>query len=591
MHQNNTLHRQALALALFGCLAGPAAAVQFTPVVGDQGPEKYSRARFIPVYEQDFETEDATVGSFGAGVVLSSKSGQVLEGNRSLLLQGALDGYLLDPDKLSLQPGLTYVLDYRYRLLPSASEDGTLVVLALRPNGELAFLAGPTSGVSPIEGWERGAIRLPESELPILVFVSLGARVVIDQIRVLRHAADVEPSRLPLVRAAFPRLGNYNLYSTESTAQRNLASLTAVEETLGLFDLVTGVDIDHTNFKVGWIDRLRQRNPDLLLLPYFQSFVFQETPIPPLWDAARLLPLFNRGVEGQWFMTGPDGERLNEPRFPMNYQMNHTRLGTRVDGVSYLDYVTHFITRSVLPSGRWDGIHFDQAEWYPNPLLGPDDPFLDNSTGQLPPIDLDRDGMAESIGQLHRAWRTAFQDYFTRLHRELGFSRLLFGNAGYLPGSPGILGYLNGWQREFLIPYPQDDQGDWDTRRASAWYRLLNNYQAADRYARAPQVNNLQFSGFGLGEPNGRLTANGLADRIAELEPRDLRRMRLGLTTTLLGNGFFGYDYVDNTTTPAWFDEYAVNSHGSAVQAAAGKGYLGQPLGPAKELQRPGRVL
>jgi hypothetical protein len=150
---------------------------------------------------------------------------------------------------------------------------------------------------------------------------------------------------------------------------------------------------------------------------------------------------------------------------------------------------------------------------------------------------------------------------------------------------------LNGWQQELLSPYQILENGDWDTSRAAHWHDFVRNYLNASVRTRAPQAINIQCTGMGLGQENGLTTGHGYPNRTTQLEARDFQRMRLGLTTTLLGNGFFGYDLVDNTTPPVWFDEYAIDAEGRPTTDLAGKGYLGQPLADAQEITRPGPVL
>jgi uncharacterized protein (TIGR03437 family) len=177
------------------------------------------------------------------------------------------------------------------------------------------------------------------------------------------------------------------------------------------------------------------------------------------------------------------------------------------------------------------------------------------------------------------------------MQKNLGASKFFFGNGGHISANPTMLSYLNGWQREVASPYKILENGDWETSSPGGWYDLFKNYSLADKYARAPQINSIQSTGKLLGIPTGTFTPNSLPDRVQQLEERDMRRMRLGLTTTLLGNGFFGYTYVDNTSLPVWFDEYAVNTAGEAEQSLAAKGYLGQPLGDAYELTYPKTVV
>ncbi len=538
----------------------------------------------MTVYQQDFENTLDGVSFVGTGTTVTETD--AMSGLRSLRIEGYLTGIRIASDMLKLQPGETYIIELDYQFLDVGSELFPLQVFAewsgLQPFE--GFLGGPVNGLSPASGRDRLSVRIAEVEDASIQLLGFGS-MVIDDIRVYRHGRSVTTAELPLIKAGFPRLGNYNLFSTFATAARTGQSLTEVEDLLGLMDLVTGMEIEHTLGPVGGPERLRELNPDILIFPYFQSSVTQRPfdENEPLGGSAGLRTLFNRGLREEWFMRGPTGELLNEPLYPDNFQMNHTRFGPRVEGWSYVNYVMHYVTQTVLPSGKWDGIHFDQPEWYPNPLLAEGDPFL-SGTGPLPPVDLDGDGEEESKAELHEAWSDAFYSYFSNLHDRLGYTTLLFGNVGYIPDNPAVLSHLNGWQREFVLPYFTEPNGDWDTSAVGGWYRFANNYFTATTFARAPQVINLQFTGYGLGQPNGKTTANGLADREPELEPRDFRRMRLGLTTTLMSDGFFGYDYVNNTTAPVWFDEYAVGGTGTPVQSMEGKGYLGQPLASATEL-------
>lgn len=316
-------------------------------------------------------------------------------------------------------------------------------------------------------------------------------------------------------------------------------------------------------------------NPSLLVLPYRQSFMAQ-------FDGSLGLQAeFNAGLDDGWFMPSATGSRLAEPLFPQNVQLDHTAWAPTVGGRSLADYTTSFLSRRVLASGLWDGVQFDQAEWYVNPLLG-----------QPPPaIDLDRNGAADPFTTVQREWALGFTNFFRTLATQFGYTQLFIGNAGYLPSNPTALSTLNGWIAERVDPYPSDADGNWLTASATGWYRLAENYLLAGRLARAPQLPLLEFSGSGLGEPTGGYTPNGLPMRTRTLGAADFRRMRLGLTTTLLGNGFFEYDLVDNTTPALWFDEYAVNASGAAAPLGSAKGYLGQPLGDAEELPYPSRTL
>jgi hypothetical protein len=63
------------------------------------------------------------------------------------------------------------------------------------------------------------------------------------------------------------------------------------------------------------------------------------------------------------------------------------------------------------------------------------------------------------------------------------------------------------------------------------------------------------------------------------------------MATALLGDGFYAFDLHGGTSPPLWYDEYSVNSKGTAVQDVNAKGYLGQALTNATELAGPATLV
>ena len=531
------------------------------------------------VYRLDFESGLQGIAIINPAVTLTENPAEVLEGTRSLKLDGPGAAIALHPGVVPLQPSKIYAVEYRYRALSSAFAWALGVGFQMTgANGVQTYLPlrGPVAPAGSV-GVDARSARAGGPQ-DTFVFHTWGGAAIIDEIRIVRYDVLVGAAQPPLVTAGFPRLGNYALLTPDLVALINHANQDEVEDVAARYDLMTGTSFDHTVGAGAWVRRLTAKNPLLRLLPYKQAFMAQ---FEGGADASGLTELFNSGLDPTWFMLTPAGGVVSEPAFPQNVQLNHTPFGPVVHGRDVNSYTADFLADHVLTSGLWSGIHFDQPEWYINPLLG-DPP---------PPLDLDRDGHAEPAAAVQHAWALGFFDYFSKMARRLGAGTLLYGNAGHIPGNPNVLPMLNGWQGEVISPYPIAAGGDWITDAPSQWYRLLNNYRMATTYARAPQVVSLEFTGRELGTQTGELTPNGYPQRTRDLEPRDYRRMRLGLTTALLSNGFFEYDLVDNTTVPLWFDEFAVDAGGNATTSLAGKGYLGQPLGPATELPYAARLV
>ena len=565
------------------------------PAFGQQTDRNRYESQRTLVYEQDFEGNVSGVYFEGPNVYVTQDAQYVIDGASSVLFSPPSTFIVMEQYETNIRPNSVYEIEFDYSIIvPPSSEDaytlGAYLYWSGVNAGDAHVNAGPIYSPESTSGQFRRRIRTgTEAEIDLILF-NLEATIAIDNLRIYRDDPILLPAKPPIQIAPFPRIGNYNLYSSFATSLRNDGmSAHDVESILGMFDLVTGYEIDHTLFPTDAGHALREINPSIQVLPYHQSFVAQLDGVEPVGGVAGMLQLFNRGIQEEWLMRGPEGEFLEEPWFPNHFQMNHTEFSPLVDGTRFTDYAIEYLANSVLATGLWDGIHFDQSEWFPNPLLADTDPFLEE-IGPLPPIDADGNGVAETEAELQTNFYNAFIDFFSEVHDRLGYTKLLFGNAGEIPSRASVLQKLNGYQREFTTIYPMDEFGDFDLRVSTGWYDLLQRYTTAETYLREPQVLNFQFTGFGLGEDTGTISANGLPDRFPALEVRDFQRMRLGLTTVLMGDGFFGYDFIDNTTLPVWFDEYAVNASGVPEMEIESKGYLGQPLGEKIEIENPNNV-
>lgn len=543
------------------------------PTFGSQNSDNRYYAKLTLLKTIDFES-DADLIVLSPNVSLTTDPGLVLQGSRSLLLSGPEAAFVLSPRSIDLEPLRTYVIEYDYRILQRKSKVGAIAVFFAQ--NPILDLGGPSIGTG-LSGTDRRGVRIGPDPGTLIGMHSFDADVVVDSVRVYRQDTEVRASKPALWETGFPRIAAYSLTRPEAVAFRHDVSVEEVERTLAGFDVVTGVDGDQTLGMISWVSRLRDRNPKLRLLPYQQSFIAQELNARPMGTSAGLNALFNAGLAPEWFMVDSAGQRLSEPAFPQNVQMNHTKYCSSIGGYRFSEYKADYIARAVLPSGLWDGVHFDQPEWYPNPLL-------QRADGTFPAIDLARRGTADTPAEVHTSWRDAFFDFFQPIVTKAGQGQLIFGNAGYIAANRKVLSTLNGWLREVVTPYDITSSGDWVTEDGAGWHRMMDRYFTALEAARAPQLIFMEFMGQGLGAKTGQKTPNGYSARTLSIEARDYRRMRLGLTSVLLGDGFFGYDLIDNTSPPVWFDEYSVDGEGRATRDLTGKGYLGQPLGPAIEL-------
>lgn len=557
--------------------------IELPPSLGKQTPENQYRSALKLIYENDFESLGDVLPTHNNSVFYTTAPSQVLSGQHSLFIRKDAI-FEIGEDSLALTGGATYTVEFEYALTAPANDQFLMAVGFTWPGFDDGF-SGPIQNNHPLEGTYRHNMRLPIEQSDIsLTFVALASDTVIDKIRIYQLVPENVPAKPNLLTFGFPRLSNFQVFSSAFIANLYGEDVADVRAALARFDFVNGLTIDHSFGNEHDYLNLKHHNPDIMLLAYQPSFfsVLVDTN-PPFGGAAGLFRQFNQGLQEDWFMRDGDGNKLPELLYPDNFQMNHTLFCPEVDGFTYIDYTSYFLQESVLPSGYWSGIHFDQSEWFPNPLLTEEDPF-NNQSSVTAPMDLDNDGEVETEGEIYLASLNAFIDYFSDLDSAMGSSVILFGNAGEMSMQEDVLRRLNGFQFEFFSPYPMNEDGSYATSRPSFWYRYLNINERARTLLRSPQVPSTQMTGNKLGSPNGNTTINGVADREPVLTPADYHRMRFGLTTTLMTDGFFGYDFVDNTTLPyAWLDEYAIDVQSGQPDPKA-KHYLGQPLGDAIEL-------
>lgn len=211
----------------------------------------------------------------------------------------------------------------------------------------------------------------------------------------------------------------------------------------------------------------------------------------------------------------------------------------------------------------WDGILIDRADGDQSWLVG-------GSTARS--IDPDRSNRLPGDGYraFDRAWIAGLLGYEARLRGLAGEDRIIYvnwgaPNYGLLNGNnfegfpmAGGTAYGAPWQATVFGPHPGGAYLEWLAR------------------SRQPNLSTIQTYEDDEGpDPRGDGTYANPARRRG-LRP-DYRKMRFGLCTALLGDGFFSYEVNTNGHASLgllWFDEYD--------NAGSGRGYLGQPLGLAR---------
>lgn len=265
------------------------------------------------------------------------------------------------------------------------------------------------------------------------------------------------------------------------------------------------IDMEVQHYSPNSLKLIRQYNPNIKLLAYLAS---QEIRGDSGNLPGTLRKKFYDQIPTQWWLRDKDGNQVQW--WPGNPILNVTYQCPTVDGKKYFDMIAWFVKNEILSTGLWDGIFYD------NVWEGID--FLESFN-----IDLNGDGMAESKQTLTAEWKKGMTTLLSNSRSVFGPNVLIVGNGG-----DGYYNYINGALYE---TFP--DNG-WE------WY--LNKYRFISKNGYSPAIGIINTNVKNTGRKN------------------DFQKMRYGLASAMLGDGFYSFDNGDQSHTEIWwYDEYEVS--------------------------------
>lgn len=333
--------------------------------------------------------------------------------------------------------------------------------------------------------------------------------------------------------------------------------------------LTQEVDSTSTTLHVAAITVSDSTNTYDLFIPGDAVLIDGESALVTAVDAASLTLTVQRGYVRP-ASDHPAGTRIaaHISFWPHSWLLNLSTLSplaTVDEAIGPENWITYHARNdtALLGTAAWDGLLIDRSDPNESWLIG-------NSTART--IDPDQSNtLVSDYSAFDAAWNEGLRQYETELRQHIGPDKILYVNWG----APNY-DLLNGNNFE---GFPGDISNP-DT--ISSWYGLVFGPNAAkgsyfEWMQNALQPNLTMIETY---EDNGgpEATSDGSYDNpcVKKNFTPDYRKMRFGLTTALLNDGFFSYEMNTNghgSLCLMWFDEYD--------NAGAGRGYLGQPLGPA----------
>jgi hypothetical protein len=275
-----------------------------------------------------------------------------------------------------------------------------------------------------------------------------------------------------------------------------------------------------------------------------------------------------------WFMTGLDGATygdniIDTPGFNKDRCILRHADGsgwgirpfnmTLPDCVDYIaDTVASFARAGGLYTAPWDGIYQDALSYHPYQWARATD-------GGLTDVDANLDGKPDTQAELESAWLAGMRRYAARLRADLP-GKLIFANGVDWRNDTDLDG-IDGNTAEHVIDEFRNPQYGWNMQ---VLLDHVNRWYATDT-GRPRIYNTISYwnDNYDPLPPDAR--------QRMELDPEAQRRMRFGLATATMAGIYFDFQYGSALGASAIYDEY----RGGDLDR---QGYLGQPLGPPKQI-------
>jgi uncharacterized protein (TIGR03437 family) len=544
--------------------------------------------RWEAQYTQIYSQPPAATSALGPGLQLDGAASVTTNANLQLARDQAtirLTGHariVSVPAALPLSSNTNYIIEFEYRILNYGTSDLVLAGSFAPPGDDILQHFIPAGaivkGASVSGSFSLGAMT---GSAPIyalqLYAASPDSDVLLSNIKILRQDSATNPSPpaswSSLERLPYPRLGKYFQGGVDWSSRPGMApfqySADQIELRLASYDLLAGIWFSEQTAGPAAIRRLRQLNPNTIILPYQMSGEQRTVPPSPYGDASLDYSFF-RSLARDWYVKDSGGRTIGEVGDPDLQFLNIYPSSPAVAGQTFGNFLLSWLQQMVFPSGVWDGVFLDnffaEANVHIPSLSDPANLDFDANSNHL------RDETAAGIGEMTRTAVTTMLERFRAKNED---RQLVMGNAGALPAL-SLAPYLNGSLFECVT-------GQWSSPiTKAAWRTVFDSYRTMQALSPHPRIQLLEACGS---------EARFNDDSYLAATSDDLRNHRLTLGTTLLSDGFYSFDLRGGFTVPLWYDEYSVDQQGNAVEDRTKKGYLGAALNDGVELTDGGSLI
>lgn len=289
---------------------------------------------------------------------------------------------------------------------------------------------------------------------------------------------------------------------------------------LARWDLVV-LDMDLAWSAADKIKAIRAMNPNIKIIAYVSAGEMAEA--RARGDQASPGYKLSQAAPEELFMHSHTGSRLTW--WPGANLMNATDAGAAVNGKRWADVLPQFVHDEMMSTGLWDGVFLDASYSDVTSFYGND-------------IDPDGDGKANTAASVNAAWRAGMTRLLKNMRTAVGPNGLILVNSSVIY-SPQVNGIL-------IENFPRYG---WASHQALFQDAITKNVRPS-------------------------ITAYNTNTNDQDT-PADYQLMRFGLTSALLGDGFYSFDAGPGGHAQAWwYDEYevALGKPTRAAQRLVGSG-------------------
>ena len=254
------------------------------------------------------------------------------------------------------------------------------------------------------------------------------------------------------------------------------------------------------------LKKIKELNPNIIILAYITP---QEIKADAAISYSQMRRKLASGIGPTWYLTDIGNNKISF--WPGTWMLDMADNAPVVNGVRFNQYLAQFVSREILSTGLWDGVFYDNA-WRDVKWLTGDN------------VDLNKDGQLDSDIDLH--WREGMRSLYQQ-------TRQLTGNKYIILGNITSSEYKNDLNGGMLENFPSINGG---------WQGTMEVYASTEQGSVLPRFMVI----------NANVGNKGT-------ETSNLKRMRYGLASTLMLDGYYAFDFGDqNHNQTWWYDEYDI---------------------------------